>query len=331
MYNVAPLHNHCYPLRCRYLVPCIPHPASRIPYLASRIMEKIDYDNAWRRWMTDYNEGLGLVYERLVLNDFLEGLMRQHRIRTVLEVPLYGMAGASGINSVRFAQLGAHVTVVDVHEERLRAVRRLWEEIGVAEQATFVYAPDPSKLPFSDGAFDFVWNWAALWYIPNVRATLREMARVSSRLVFTAMPNRMQMGYLLRKYLLEREFFERFSEEWADVNRARCVLEGEGLRLIDQGVLDVPPWPDTVMPASEVLKRLGLGRGAQQRFEGDAWQWSTMAYYTGEQPELKAQMDRYAVLERAPLPWWMKMVWAHHRYILMKRTTDHRRRTAATA
>ena len=26
----------------------------------------------WRKNLTDYNEGLGLVYERLMLNDFLE-------------------------------------------------------------------------------------------------------------------------------------------------------------------------------------------------------------------------------------------------------------------
>ena len=34
--------------------------------------------NTWRKYLTDYNEGLGLVYERFVLNDFLEQLRRQH-------------------------------------------------------------------------------------------------------------------------------------------------------------------------------------------------------------------------------------------------------------
>ncbi|MGB0389263.1 MAG: class I SAM-dependent methyltransferase [Ardenticatenaceae bacterium] len=281
----------------------------------------IDYDNAWRRWMTDYNEGLGLVYERLILNDFLEGLMQQYGIGTVLEVPLYGMAGASGINSVRFAQLGAHVTVVDVNEERLSEVRRLWGELNLLDRATFIYLSDPSVLPFGERSFDFVWNWAALWYLPDAGATLREMARVSDQLVFTAMPNKMQMGYLLRKYLLEREFFDWIEEEsWSNVNKGRRVLEGVGMRLIDQGVLDVPPWPDTVMPAREVLKRLGFGTGAQARFEGDSWEWSTMAYYTGQKPELKAQMDSYAFLERAPIPWWLKVVWAHHRYVLLEKS-----------
>ena len=31
------------------------------------------------------------------------------------------------------------------------------------------------------------------------------------------------------------------------------VLEEAGVRIVQQGVLDVPPWPDTVMPAAEVL------------------------------------------------------------------------------
>jgi len=270
--------------------------------------------------MTDYNEGLGLVYERLILNDFLEGLMRQHQIQTVLEAPLYGMAGASGINSVRFAQLGAHVTVVDVNEERLVEVKRLWDELGLLDRAEFIYVSDPSTLPFANRSFDFVWNWAALWYLPNAILTLRDMARVSKKLVFTAMPNRMQMGYLLRKYLLEKEFFDWIEDEsWANINKPRKVLERTGMKLIDQGVLDVPPWPDTVMPAREVLQRLGFGRGAQARFEGEAWQWSTMAYYTGEQPELKPQMDSYAFLEHAPIPWQLKVIWAHHRYILLEK------------
>ena len=38
----------------------------------------------WKRYLTDYNEGLGLVYERFVLNDFLLYLKGQHGFQTVL-------------------------------------------------------------------------------------------------------------------------------------------------------------------------------------------------------------------------------------------------------
>ena len=277
----------------------------------------------WQRYLTDYNEGLGLVYERFVLNDFLLALRKAHGIESVLEAPLFGMAGVSGINSVALARAGASVTLMDEHPERLAAVERIWGELSLS--ARFVHHFDWGHLPFPDNTFDLAWNWAALWHLSDgspeaarrPEALLSELARVSRRVVFEAMPNRVQVGYLLRKYLLEREFVTYVDEQWADIGRVRRVLESAGLRIVDQGVLDVPPWPDTVMPASEVLKRLGIrSRKLEGQFSGDSWQWSTMAYYLGRQPELYERVMRYAWLDRAPIPWRIKAVWAHHRYVV---------------
>jgi hypothetical protein len=277
----------------------------------------------WKHYLTDYNEGLGLVYERFVLNDFLLALREEHSIESVLEAPLFGMAGVSGINSVILAQAGAGVTIVDDEAERLAAVERIWGEMGLP--ASFIHHADWAYLPFADGSFDMAWNWAALWYLSDgsaegshrPEALLRELARVSRRIVFVAMPNRVQVGYLLRKHLLERDFVHHVDEQWADVGRVRRVLEGAGLRIVRQGVLDVPPWPDTVMPAAEVLKRLGIkSRKLQGQFSGNSWQWSTMAYYLGQQPDLYERVMRYAWLDRAPIPWRIKAVWAHHRYVV---------------
>ena len=72
----------------------------------------------WQKYLTDYNEGLGLVYERFVLNDFLLHIKGHYGFHTVLEAPLYGMAGVSGINSVQLARITCPVTLVDdkVHD-----------------------------------------------------------------------------------------------------------------------------------------------------------------------------------------------------------------------
>jgi hypothetical protein len=277
----------------------------------------------WKRYLTDYNEGLGLVYERFVLNDFLLALRQQYDLDSVLEAPLFGMAGVSGINSVAFAQAGGAVTLVDDHAERLAAVERIWGELDLA--ASFVHHVGWGELPFSDDAFDLAWNWAALWHLSDgspggaqrPEDLLRELVRVARRVVFVAMPNRVQVGYLLRKYVLERDFVDYVDEGWADIGRVRRVLEEAGVRIVRQGVLDVPPWPDTVMPASEVLERLGIrSKKLEGQFSGDSWQWSTMAYYLGQQPELYDRVMRYAWLDRAPIPWRLKAVWAHHRYVV---------------
>jgi hypothetical protein len=269
----------------------------------------------WKRYLTDYNEGLGLVYERLVLNDYLDRLLDEHQIETVLEAPVFGMAGVSGINSVHLAQRGCEVTLVDVDADRAEGVRRIWEELGLPCQV--LLETDLTRLPFDDDTFDLVWEWAGLWYLPDARGLLSELVRVSRRLVFVAMPNRLQVGYWLRKLFVDREFFDEVDESWADMGLIKRVLREENLTLVEEGVLDVPPWPDTVMPAAELLHRLGFrSERLSERFSGDEWQWSTMDYYLGRRPELRSKVDGYAFLERLRLPWQIKAIWAHHRYVL---------------
>lgn len=269
----------------------------------------------WKKYLTDYDEGLGVVYERFVLNDYLRAIADRYQIESVLEAPLFGMAGVSGINSVCLAQRGCRVTLVDNHRERLDGVERIWGELGLP--ATFVFEEDLTRLPFADNQFDLAWEWAGLWYLPNAAALLDELVRVSRKLVFVAMPNNLQVGYLLRKYVIDRDFFRTIDERWVNMGRIKRQLQAAGVRPVDEGVLDVPPWPDTVMPATEVLKRLGIrSRKLNARFSGDGWTWSTMAYYLGQEPDLRERVMKYAWLDHAALPWQLKLVWAHHRYIL---------------
>jgi hypothetical protein len=228
------------------------------------------------------------------------------------------MAGVSGINSVLFAQQGAQVTLIDDAPERLHGVRRIWHD-DLRLPADFVgIAPDQwGQLPLEDRAYDLTWQWAGLWYIAEPEALLRELVRTSRKLVFVAMPNRLQVGYWMRKWVIDRNFFAHHDERWTEIGRIRRILESTGARVVEQGVLDTPPWPDTVMPAAEVLKRLGIrSNRLQAQFTGDGWQWSTMAYYTGAQPELRERVLRYAWIDHAPLPWQVKAIWAHHRYLL---------------
>jgi len=269
----------------------------------------------WKKYLSDYNEGLGLVYERLVLNDYLDDLLKAYDVQTVLEAPLFGMAGVSGINSVHLAQEGCEVTLVDVHAERLEGIKRIWRELSLP--CRLILHEDLTHLPFDDDSFDLAWEWAALWYLPDAAALLAELVRVSKHLVFVAMPNKMQMGYWLRKYLVDKEFFETVDERWVNMGLIKRTLKEQELKIIAEGVLDVPPWPDTVMPAAELLRRLGIkSKKLERQFSGDDWQWSTMDYYLGKRPELKDIINGYAFLERIPLPWRLKVIWAHHRYVL---------------
>jgi SAM-dependent methyltransferase len=278
---------------------------------------RLQAESTWKHYLTDYNEGLGLVYERLILNEFLERLRQRYAIRSVLEAPLFGMAGVSGINSVILARAGCDVTLVDDEPERLDGIRRIWHELALKVTLVCVSRSGWHSLPFADRRFDLCWQWAGLWHLPDAAGLLRELVRCARQVIFVAMPNRWQVGYLMRKLVIDQSFFRTVDERWTQMGRIRRTLEAAGARVIEQGVLDVPPWPDTVMPAVEVLKRLGIrSHRLRARFSGSNWHWSTMAYYLGQQPELYDRVMRYAWLDRAPLPWPFKALWGHHRYLI---------------
>ncbi len=271
----------------------------------------------WQHYLTDYNEGLGLVYERFVLNDFLLALKGRHGFHSVLEAPLYGMAGVSGINSVALAKIKTPVTLVDDNPERLAGVQRIWGELGLPAQFSLV--EDWGKLPFLDRSFELVWNWAALWHLKAPDALLAEMVRCANKLVFVAVPNPVQVGYQFRKRVVEPEFVKEIDERWTDIGMIRRKLEALGVEILAQGVLDTPPWPDTVMPASELLGRLGIrSKKLQGRFQGAGWRWSTMDYYLGQDLGLYPRVMKHAWLERLRIPWQVKQIWSHHRWVLGK-------------
>ncbi|MCU0510577.1 MAG: class I SAM-dependent methyltransferase [Anaerolineae bacterium] len=274
----------------------------------------------WKKYLTDYNEGLGLVYERFVLNDFLLELKGRYGFANALEAPLYGMAGVSGINSVALARVKTPVTLLDDNAERLEGVKRIWAKLALP--AEFGLISDWSRLPFPDNTFEFAWNWAAIWHLPDPAALLSELVRVSNKLVFVATPNPVQVGYQMRKHIVEPEFVKEIDERWTNIGLIRETLERQGVRILEQGVLDTPPWPDTVMPASELLKKLGVrSKKLDSKFTGEGWRWSTMDYYLGNDYGLYDRVMKYARLERWRLPWQIKQVWSHHRWVLGKKTT----------
>jgi hypothetical protein len=44
-----------------------------------------------------------------------------------------------------------------------------------------------------------------------------------------------------------------------------------------------------------------------------------MAYYLDQQPDLYQRVMKYAWLDHAALPWQVKQVWAHHRWVLARK------------
>lgn len=267
----------------------------------------------------DFDEGLGTVYERFMLNDFFDLLIDAYAIDRVLEVPIYGMTGLTGINSVQFVRRGCKVTLVDSNEEKVDEAVQIWKLLPYEGDYEVLCHKDLSRLPFGDASFKLVWNFAALWYVRQVEKFLGEMARVSSHLVLIFVPNKKQIGYFFRKYLLDKRFFTEVDEKWVDTKRISAVLASLGMKLKDRGVLDIPPWPDTCVPIGKIFDKLGIKRNSEEDERNKRWTWDIMSYYLGRAPALKRKVERFSFLEKISLPWKLKALWAHHNYLLFSK------------
>ena len=269
--------------------------------------------------IVDFDEGLGTVYERFILNDFFDLLIDSYVIDRVLEVPIYGMTGLTGINSVQFVRRGCRVTLVDSKEEKVNEALQIWKLLPYDGNCEVLYHKDLSRLPFRDGSFNFVWNFAALWHVKEVEMLLCEMARVSSNFVLIVVPNREQIGYFLRKYLLDRKFFTGVDERWIDTERISHALTSLGMKMKNQGLLDIPPWPDTCFPIRKIFNKSRIRRDSKKNKHNKFWTWDIMSYYLGRNQALKRKVERYSFLEKMRAPWQLKVLWAHHKYLLFSK------------
>jgi len=280
----------------------------------------------WRGYFEDPDEGLGTVYERFALAKVLESSMEQTGSHSVLHAPLFGMMGIPGLDAVFLARKGVRVGLLDFNAERLEAVRTQWEELGLTPEIHLVPGPDPSTWPEKlDADYDLVFSFAALWWFEKPWEVLAAQSRWAGRGVLSCVPNK-NVFMKMRAKLWHKDLFERLNEEALDASVMTAAARRTGLKPIDTGLFDIPPFPDTSVPLAKVV-RAALGKGGSkanpetgsndaggESGEG-AWKWSILPYLQGEQPDIEERVERLTVLERH-IPAAIAPSLAHHRYVL---------------
>jgi len=264
----------------------------------------------WKNCFETRHEGLGTTYERFILHEYFRRIRDQYGVKTVLEAPLFGMTGISGINSVWWAIQGARVTLVDNSRERLAAIEKIWDELSL--EARFLYDTGTyASLPFEDQEFDMSWNFAALNPDLRVEGLLRELTRVTQKVIFICVPNRIHLFGLIRKGILKISLLEQNRIVSGVVEK---IMKQSGWRVTEKGLFDVPPWPDIAMSKEDFYRKIGLARYANRLKKGSTQEnrICILDYYSGRNREMKREMRRYAFLENCPSP--LKNIWAHHSY-----------------
>ncbi|MCP4650149.1 MAG: class I SAM-dependent methyltransferase [PVC group bacterium] len=263
----------------------------------------------WGDYFKNHHEGLGSTYERFILHGYFEDMKNKYGIENVLETPSFGMTGVSGINSLWWVAKKIPVTITDFDEERIHKIKDVWQEVALAVHIEHC-AIDNKVLPFDDKAFDLSWNFAALWYISKLDNFLRELSRVSRKVIFICIPNKSNVFCKMRMKDAKQEGIP--YPEHIDANKIKSFLKNLGWNLQKQGYLDTPWWPDIAMKKEELLAKIGIKPKKDSLGQNDYL--CILDYFSGKNPQMEIEIMKHSWLENSP--YLIQKLWAHHQYLI---------------
>ena len=249
-------------------------------------------------------EGSGVDYERYAMNLLFKKFVNDYKINSVLELPAKGEKAMPSIYSLNFAQHGCDVTLVN-HEKKSEWA---WEKLGY--DVKYQNEKNLSKTSLKDNSFDLVWNFMFLSQFEDKDSLINEMIRLSKKYVFFVAVNRFNVGFFSH-----RAVHKIFREPWThgDVNYmnpfyVKKIFEKNNLKIKDIGIVDAPPWPDSLG-----IRDMKLHRKKVDLTKID-WDSRTINWMKEEKYPNKFRF--YYAIENLPLPWILKLPYAHLFYVI---------------
>lgn len=252
-------------------------------------------------------EGKGLDYERYALNKLFKKMVRDRGIGSVLEIPAKGEKAMPSLYSIAFGEAGCDVTLVNAEPKSKPA----WRELGFPVQ--YVECPDLTRTGLPDQGFDLVWNFMYLAKTDVREAVLREMVRLSRRYILFISVNRFNPGFFSH-----RTVHRYFDVPWnhGDVSFMNPFLttryfRDRGLKILRTGVVDTPPYPDSLGFRDMKLHRMNVD------LDKIDWESRTLGWMKDGQYPPKLKFLYF--FEWLPLPWVIKLLYAHLFFVLAEK------------
>ncbi len=266
----------------------------------------------WQQYFEDHHEGFGTTYERFILHQYFEKIKKEYTIQNVLEVPSFGMTGVSGINSMWWGYEGVQVTIIDSDKERIDLIRKVWQEVSL--EATFIYHPNGYlSLPFEDHSFDMGWNFASLWFVSDLEIFLKELTRVTKKVIFICVPNSSNLLHFFRLIFQNNSDISHCTNN-VNPEKIKKIMLNLKWKVDEKGYLDIPPWPDIAMNKEDLLQKIGLKSLANRLKNRKRNYLCILDYFSSKKKDMDKVILRYAFLEHSPRIF--KRFWAHHQYLI---------------
>lgn len=187
-------------------------------------------------------EGKGVDYERYALNRLFDRIVKTYPINSVLEIPAKGEKAMPSLYSLAFGEAGCQVTPVNAEEKSKPA----WQKLGYP--VTYRDCQNLEHTNLSNDTSDLVWNFHYLTRHPNKDALLSEMIRLTRKYILYVGVNRYNPGYYSHR-LAHRLFkvpWNHGDVDFMNPFHVSNVFESTGLKITKIGIVDAPPFPDSL-------------------------------------------------------------------------------------
>lgn len=271
--------------------------------------------NTWKNYFDDYHEGMGSSYERIIINNLLLRLKKLYHLNSVVEVPIFGFTGLTGLNSIALNSNGCSLTLVDDNTERINQVSQVLEELN--KDINLIEVKDYAHLPFENNSFDMGWNFSALWFVGDLSDFLNELTRITKKIVLICVPNQDGLGYKWQKANTDIPHGFVFDESNIDPGRIKVIMKNLNWRYVAEDYFDCPLWPDIGMSKEKFLGKYLSSLKISKSEIPPKKVVSIIDYYKGNDAAFPERMMKLSFLEKYA-PNIFKRYWSHHKWILFE-------------
>lgn len=260
--------------------------------------------------LVDYiklNEGLGGCYERIAYTNIIKKLAKKYNAKKILELNSTFIAGIPAFNSSILVQDGYDVTITVHSRDYIDAVDA-WKTAHLYDKVKIIEWNDDFKTNFNEGEFDIVWNHLAIEHHKDPLPLLKEMARISNKLVITMTLSPFNIGFPIH-WLVHKLCGKRWDHGYFKntlISTMERIHRQVSLELIESGGCDVPFSVDTVdAKMGESMTYLD----AMPKFIKDRWIWAAI------NPKCQTHwIVRFFWFLETRYPDWFRRATAHHLY-----------------
>ncbi|MCF6290875.1 MAG: hypothetical protein L3J03_07760 [Desulfobacterales bacterium] len=252
-------------------------------------------------------EGKGVDYERYALRKLFHALVSSYSLRSVLEIPARGEKAMPSIYSLAFAEAGCRVFLINGEEKS----RWAWEELELC--AEFRNCPDLHHTGLQGAGHDLVWNFMHLAKDGDPGAMLAEMARLSRRYILFIGVNRFNPGFFSHRmaHRLFRVPWNHGNIHFMNPFFVREYFSKNGLAVLKTGVVDTPPYPDSLGIRDMRLHRMDV--------DLNTIDWDSRTVHWMKAGRYPHKIKLLYLFEQLPLPFLAKLLYAHLFYVLAEK------------